>query len=221
MKPVVYLPDTENLFCDVIGCVNCNCITLHQFSESVGNAIDAKDTLTYKHSQQVAVISYLIALAMGLNTKQADIIHISGHLHDIGKIGIPDNILKKQGQFTDEDWKWMKRHTEIGAKIVAPVKVFKSSNGGVWEIILHHHERFDGSGYPARLEGKDIPIGARIIAVADTLSALIQDRRYRARRDFEDAVEEIIKNSGAQFDPAIVKVLIEIKDKIRQWLGDI
>jgi HD-GYP domain-containing protein (c-di-GMP phosphodiesterase class II) len=219
MKPVVYLPEVEGLFCDLSSCAD-NCLSLHQFSESLGNAVDAKDRLTHNHSQHVAVISYLLALAMGFNAKQADIIHIAGHLHDIGKIGVPDEILKKQGRFTDEDWKWMRRHPEIGAKIVAPVKVFKA-NGGIWEIILHHHERFDGGGYPARLEGKDIPIGARIVAVADALSALIQDRYYRKGQGFDAAVEEIIKNSGSQFDPVVVKVFIEINDKIRQWLEGI
>lgn len=219
MKPIVYLPEVENLFCDLNDCDN-NCLSLHQFSESLGNAIDAKDRLTHNHSQHVAVVSYLIALAMGFNAKQANVIHIAGHLHDIGKIGVPDGVLKKQGKLIDEDWKWMQRHPEIGAKILSPVKAFKS-NGGVWEIVLHHHERFDGSGYPARIKGKDIPIGARIIAVADTLSALTQDRPYRKRRSFEDSVEEISKNSGTQFDPVVVNVFIEINDKIRQWMEGI
>lgn len=216
MNPVIYSPEVEGLFCDIALCAH-DCLSLHQLSESLGNAVDAKDKLTNNHSQHVAVISYLLALALGFNAKQADAIHTAGHLHDIGKIGVPDEILKKQGKFTDEDWKWMRRHPEIGAKIVAPVKVFKSK-GGILEIILHHHERFDGSGYPARLKGKDIPIGARIVAVADALSALIQDRPYRKGRSFEYAVEEIVKNSGAQFDPVVVKVFIEINGKIKQWI---
>lgn len=219
MKPVIYLPEIKELFCDLISCAH-ECLSLHQLAESLGNAVDAKDGLTHNHSQQVAVISYLIALAMGFNTRQADIIHIAGHLHDMGKIGIPDVVLKKQDKFTDEDWKWMKKHPEIGAKIISPVKAFKS-NGGIWEIVLHHHERFDGAGYPSRLKGKDIPIGARVIAVADTLSALIQDRPYRKGRSFEDAVEEIAKNSGTQFDPVVVKVFIEIQSNIKQWLEGI
>ncbi len=219
MKPVIYLPEVEGLFCDLTSCAD-NCLSLHQLSESLGNAVDAKDKLTHNHSQYVAVISYLIALAMGFNAKQADVIHIAGHLHDIGKIGIPDAVLGKKDKFTDEDWKWMQRHSEIGAQIIAPVKAFKAKSG-IREIILHHHERFDGSGYPARLEGKDIPIGARIVAVADTLSALIQDRPYRKGRSFEDAVEEIAKNSGTQFDPVVVKVFMEIHNNIKQWLEGI
>jgi HD-GYP domain-containing protein (c-di-GMP phosphodiesterase class II) len=218
MKPVIYLPEAKGLFCDLDSCAD-NCLSLHQLSESFGNAVDAKDKLTHNHSQQVAVIGYLIALAMGFNTKQADIIHIGGHLHDIGKIGIPDNILTKQTLFTDDDWKLMKRHPEIGSRIVAPVKVFKTK-GGIYEIILYHHERFDGGGYPAGLKGKDIPISARIIAVADTLSALIQDRPYRKGRGFEDAVEEIVNHSGTQFDPNVVMALKETQGDIKQWLGE-
>jgi HD-GYP domain-containing protein (c-di-GMP phosphodiesterase class II) len=216
MKPAVYLPEVEDLFCDLNSCAE-NCLSLHQFSESLGNAVDAKDRLTYNHSQHVAVISHLLALAMGFNAKQADVVHMAGHLHDIGKIGIPDAVLNKRGKFTDADWKCMKRHPDIGAKIVAPVKVFKSSEG-ILEIIRHHHEKFDGSGYPENLQGKNIPIGARIVAVADTLSALIQDRPYRNKRGFEDAVEEILKNSGTQFDPVVVKVLLRMQDKIKQKL---
>jgi len=219
MKPVIYLPEIESLFCDINSCDQ-DCLSLHQLSESLGNAVDAKDRLTHNHSQHVAVISYLLALAMGFSAKQADVIHIAGHLHDIGKIGIPDEVLKKQGRFTDEDWKWMKRHPEIGARVIAPVRIFKS-NGGVWEIVLHHHERYDGAGYPARLEGKDIPIGARIVAVADALSALIQDRPYRKGRGFDDAVEEIQRHSGSQFDPVVVRFLMEINNNIRQWLEEI
>lgn len=217
MKQVVIpLPEKEGIFCEINYCIQ-DCLGLHQLSEALGNAIDAKDCLTNNHSQQVAVASYLIALAMGFNTNHADLIHIAGHLHDIGKIGVPDAVLKKQGKFTNEDWKWMKRHSEIGAKIIAPVKVLKS-NGGIWEIVLYHHERYDGAGYPVGLEGKDIPIGARIIAVADTLSALIQDRPYRKGRCFDEAVQEIQRHSGAQFDPDVVKTFIEINSKIRGWV---
>ncbi|WP_333654136.1 HD-GYP domain-containing protein [Dissulfurispira sp.] len=216
MKPVVHLPGIEGLFCGISPCAH-DCLTLHQLSESLGNAVDAKDRLTHNHSQYVAVISYLIALAMGFNAKQADVIHIAGHLHDIGKIGIPDSVLKKTGSFTEQDWEWMRRHPEIGAKIVSPVKFFKS-NGGVREIVLYHHERYDGMGYPHNLQGSDIPIGARIVAVADTLSALIQDRPYRKGRDFDAAVEEIRRGSGSQFDPVVVRVFVEIKDNIKQWM---
>jgi len=122
--------------------------------------------------------------------------------------------------FTEQDWKWMRRHPEIGAKIIAPVSAFKIK-GGVFGIILHHHERFDGTGYPHRLQGKDIPIGARIVAVADTLSALIQDRAYRKGKSFDNAVEEIQRHSGVQFDPVVVKVFTEISSNIRQWLEGI
>ena len=216
MKPVVFLPEVEKYFCEITSCV-VESVSLHQISESLGNVVDAKDNITFNHSQQVAVVGYHLALALGFNTKQADIIHIAGHLHDIGKMGIPDAVLKKSTSFTNEDWEWMRRHPELGAKIVAPVKVFKTSSS-VWETILHHHERYDGAGYPHRLQGKEIPIGARIIAVADTLSALIQDRPYRKGRPFGEAVEEIVRHSGTQFDPMVVKVFVNIQSNIREWL---
>jgi len=219
MKPVINLPDIEHLICETNFC-SADCMSLHQLSESLGNAVDAKDRLTHNHSQHVAVISYLLALSMGFNARQADVIHIAGHLHDIGKIGVPDSVLKKTGAFTEQDWEWMRRHPEIGAKIVSPVKFFKS-NGGVWEMVLHHHERYDGAGYPARLQGSDIPIGARIIAVADTFSALTQDRPYKKGRGFDEAVEEIQKHSGTQLDPVVVGVFAEINGAIRQWLEGI
>ncbi len=216
MKPAVQLPEINGLFCKLDDS-NTNCLTIHQLAESLGNTVDARDEGTHNHSQQVAVISYLLALAMGFSTKQADMLDLAGHLHDIGKIGVPDSVLKKAGHFTDADWNWMKRHPEIGAKIVAPVKAFRSK-GSIWEIILHHHEKWDGRGYPARLKGKDIPIGARIVAVADTLSAQIQDRPYRKGRGFDAAVEEIARHSGTLFDPAVVGVLIEIHGNIRARL---
>jgi putative nucleotidyltransferase with HDIG domain len=216
---MIYLSEIENMFCD-LKIYTANCLSLHQFSESIGNAIDAKDKSTYQHSQQVAVISYLLALAMGFKPKQADIIHIAGHLHDIGKIAVPDEVLKKKGIFTDEDWRWMKKHPEAGAAIVSSIKLF-NSKGGVRDIILYHHERYDGRGYPNGLKGKEIPLGARIVAVADAFSAIIQDRPYRKGRSFEEAVEEIKKNSGTQFDPVIVSAFLEIKENIKAWLEGI
>lgn len=216
MKPAVPFPEAECLFCDINSCAE-NCLSLHQFSESLGNAVDAKDSLTHNHSQHVAVVSYLIALGMGFTIKQAEVIHIAGHLHDIGKIGIPDAILNKKQMFTEIDWLFMRRHPQIGAQIIKPVKAFHSS-GGISEIILHHHAKYDGTGYPSQIHGKEIPIGARIVSIADALSALIQDRPYRKGRSYEAAVDEIQKHSGTQFDPDIVKTFVEINTKIRSML---
>ncbi len=192
-------------------------MSLHQFSEAMGNAVDAKNQNTYQHSQHVAVISYLLALAVGFRPAQADVIHIAGHLHDIGKIAVPDAVLLKQGKLTENEWLTMRKHPESGAKIVDNIKLFNHP-GGIKDMILCHHEKFDGSGYPNQLSGNQIPIGARIIAVADALSAMIQVRIYRPGRSFAEAINEILKNSGSQFDPVIVVALEGQAATIKSWL---
>jgi HD-GYP domain-containing protein (c-di-GMP phosphodiesterase class II) len=195
----------DSAFYPVGLCAN-HCEFLHQFAESLGNTVDARDTATYNHSREVAEVGYLLACAMKLQHAEAVAVHIAGHLHDIGKIGIPDSVLKKDGPLDLEDWHWIKKHPEIGARIVRPVEAFNGI-GGIADMILSHHERYDGGGYPLGLTGEAIPVGARIIAVADTLSALLQDRPYRRGTSLEAAVGEIIRCSGTQFDPAVVTAL--------------
>lgn len=189
---------------------------LHQFSESLGTAIDAKDPFTSLHSEEVAEISHSIALAMGLSTFQSDIIHVAGHLHDIGKIGVPDEILKKKEPLTDLDWKFIRRHPDIGADILRPVEALEET--GIVDMVRHHHERFDGNGYPSMLKGEAIPLGSRIIALADSLSAILQNRPYRKARDFETASAEIINCAGTQFDPDVVKAFLKIKEEVTSIL---
>jgi len=192
------------------------CEYLHQFAESLGNTVDARDSLTYDHSRDVAEVSYFLALAMGLTRAQAEAVHVAGHLHDIGKIGIPDSVLKKGGPLNDDDRRWIRKHPEIGAKIVEPVLAF-SGSGGIAEIIRSHHERYDGTGYPNGLKGGAIPIGARIIAVADALSALLQDRPYRRGNSFGTAMAEIIRCSGTQFDPRVVAAIREVRKGVGNY----
>ncbi|TSK05108.1 MAG: HD-GYP domain-containing protein [Geobacter sp.] len=180
---------------------------LHQFAESLGHAVDARDQDTFNHSWEVAELSRRIALALGLSAEQAETVHLAGHLHDIGKIGVADNVLKKQGALTDREWLEMKRHPEMGAAIIRPVEAF-SGSGGIADMVLCHHERFDGGGYPKGLSGVRIPLGARIIAVADTVSAMMQNRPYRKGTTFEAAAEEIKRCAGTQFDPAVVSALL-------------
>lgn len=189
---------------------------LHQFSESLGNAIDAKDPFTSLHSEEVAEISHSITLALGLGSKEADLIHVAGHLHDIGKIGVPDEILQKKGPLSDLDWKFIRRHPDIGADILRPVEAIAQS--GIVDMVRHHHERFDGKGYPSGLKGDAIPLGSRIIALADTLSAILQNRPYRPAGDYEAAVAEIINCSGTQFDPVVVTAFLKIKDEVHSIL---
>ena len=196
-----------------------HCVTtvLHQFAESLGFAIDAKDPYTSMHSDEVAEVSHTLALSMGLPPREADIIHVAGHLHDIGKIGVPDAVLKKNGPLTASEWKAIRKHPKAGADILRPVSALKSL--GVVEMVLYHHERYDGTGYPEGLRGPKIPLGARIIAVADSLSAMLQDRPYRSAKDFEGARQEIIRCTGTQFDPRVVRAFEKSSDIILQTVS--
>ncbi|WP_457572646.1 HD-GYP domain-containing protein [Desulfovulcanus sp.] len=189
---------------------------LHKMAEALGLALDARDDYTHSHSVQVADISSILASALGLNEKQIELIHVAAHLHDIGKIGMPDKVLFKHGPLTGEDWKIMKEHPVIGARIVAPLE--DCLGAGIKEMVLYHHERFDGRGYPYGLKGEEIPLGARIIAVADALSAMSQSRPYRIALNFNIASNEIKKNRGTQFCPLVVESFMRQEDIIRKYL---
>ncbi len=185
------------------------CRSIHQFAESLGNAMDAKDHCTQDHSEQVAVIAHCLALEVGFSPRLAWAIHIAGHLHDIGKIGLPDCILSKPGRLTEQEWAAVRRHPEIGAQIVAPVKAL-NGDSGIAAMILHHHERWDGGGYPHGLCGAQIPSGARVLAVADSLSAMVQDRPYRPGMSIDIALEEIRNAAGSQLDPDMVAAFLDM-----------
>jgi len=187
---------------------------LHQFAESLGNAIDAKDAHTRSHSEEVAVAAFLLARTMGFSPADADRVHVAGHLHDIGKIGVPDAVLLKAGTLTPEEWEHMRAHPVIGARIVSPVADL--ADEGVAAMILHHHERWDGRGYPHGLRGEAIPLGARIIALADSLSAMLQHRPYRPALRFEQAEAELLRCSGSQFDPAVVQAFVAVRDEMHR-----
>ena len=195
-------------------------LSLHQLSEALGNAVDARDPDTSRHSWEEAEVARILAESLGAAPPQVEKNHLAGHLHDIGKIGIPDAILKKPGRLDAQEWQLMREHPAIGAAIIRPVTVF-SEAGGITEMIRHHHERFDGTGYPDRLSGEAIPFGARIIAVADTLSALLQHRPYRPGTGFTEATAEIIRCSGSQFDPLIVEALRESRLELQQLIETI
>ena len=133
-------------------------------------------------------------------------------LHDIGKIGIPDKILKKPGKLTAQEWEIIKQHPIIGYKMLSGIKFLREAS----QIVLHHHEHFNGNGYPTKLKGDSIPLGARIFAVADALEALISDRPYRKALPIEEAKKEIIRCSGSQFDPDVVETFLSIP--LDEWL---
>ncbi len=191
-------------------------MTVHQFAESLGNAIDAKDHYTCSHSEEVAVVAQALGVQLGLDDRECELLHIAGHLHDIGKIGLPDSILKKEGRLTLEEYETVKQHPSIGAEIVKPVASV-SGLDRITGIILHHHERFDGEGYPYSLKGERIPFGARVIAVADTLSAMASNRPYRKAIEFSKIIKEIKSCSGTQFDPVIVDAFMGITDKVEKY----
>jgi HD-GYP domain-containing protein (c-di-GMP phosphodiesterase class II) len=192
-------------------------LTLHQFAESLGRAVDAKDAWTCAHSEEVAVVSQILALNMGFTPAQAELVHLAGHLHDIGKIGIPDAILQKAGPLTREEFEVIKRHPLIGEAIVQPVKAL-NGHSGVARMIRHHHERYDGLGYPDGLSGYDIPMGARILAVADSLSAMMQERPYKEAMSFEHAEAEIMGQAGKMYDPRVVRAFQQGRDQVLSWI---
>ena len=171
---------------------------------SLTYAIDAKDTYTSGHSSRVATLSVTIGKEMGLDNAWLERLEYSSLLHDIGKIGIPESILLKKGKLTDEEKSVMNTHPEISAQIIQPISFFSN----LVPIVRHHHEHFDGQGYPEGLVGEEIPFGARILALADASDAMRSDRCYRHALPKEIMIEEIKNNSGTQFDPSIVKILL-------------
>ena len=166
---------------------------------------EAKDSYTAHHSERVKAYTELIARFLGLSESSISLITHAAHLHDIGKIGICDNVLGKPGKLTDEEFEIIKQHPVIGAKILMQ----SNYTHEMVQIVLHHHERYDGRGYPEHLKGEDIPIGARVIAIADSIDAMTSKRVYRDAMSLDYCREEIEKNLGKMYDPAIGKVVLE------------
>lgn len=179
---------------------------LHEVVDALAAAVDAKDSYTCGHSERVAEMSLAIAKDMNLSDEEQYLIHIGAHLHDVGKIGIPDAIMSKPGRLTNEEFKLIKDHPMIGYHIVSKVKILQT----VSLIVRHHHERMDGGGYPDGLSGTDIPLGARIVAVADAFDAMTTNRTYKVSMSISDALQELINCSGTQFDRQIVAVFVKI-----------
>ncbi|MEM4618924.1 MAG: HD-GYP domain-containing protein [Desulfurococcaceae archaeon] len=195
-------------------------VTLHQLIEVFVRIIEGKDPFTKNHSEIVAVLAYMLALACGLPPRGADLIHLAGHLHDIGKLDIPDHILKKPGPLTKEEFEIVKLHPLKGFELLKDIKAFQGK-GGVLDMILHHHERWDGKGYPFGLKGEEIPLGARIIAIADAFSAMVCKRPYRKPLSIDEAFEEIRRGAGTQFDPLLAGIFLDLSDKVISWVSPI
>jgi len=178
--------------------------------QALGAAIDLRDDETAGHSKRVCRYSLEIARAMGWPDKQLESLARGAYLHDIGKLGVPDGILLKPGPLTEDERKLMQRHVQIGFDVVKDIPFLADTA----EIILMHHERYDGGGYPRGLKGEEILPGARIFAVGDTLDAITSDRPYRRACSFQFARETIRSLSGSQFDPQVVDAFLKIPENI-------
>lgn len=179
--------------------------------------VEAKDPYTRGHSDRVSEFSVLIGKKMGLDEATLHTLKIGGLFHDIGKIGIPDSILLKESKLNDDEYSQIKNHPTIGAHILGDAKVFKD----ILPMVKHHHERFDGRGYPSGLAGTDIPLIARIAAVADTFDAMTSKRTYRNSLPLDFVKEEIKKCSGTQFDPEIAGIFLDILNNDYQEIAQI
>ncbi len=175
-------------------------------------AIDAKDPYTKGHSERVAEMSLALAQELNLSDRDIENIEYTALLHDIGKIGIADNILGKESKLTNKEFDKIKEHTIMGAKIIEPVDFLKNS----YKAIYHHHEKYNGKGYPDGLKSEDIPLSARIIAVADAYDAMGSDRPYRKKLNHIQILRELKEQSKKQFDPEVVKALISVLDRERE-----
>lgn len=185
---------TENIFSGIIGAIN-----------SLINALDARDTYTKDHSTRVTQYALTIANALNCKHDVIDSISFAGPLHDIGKIGVRDDVLLKKGSFTRDEWDLVKTHVTRGEEILRPLNLLASEKA----VVLYHHERWDGKGYPNGLEADSIPLVARIFSVADTYDAMTSTRPYRNALSLDVARDEIIKCSGSQFDPHVVEAFLD------------
>ena len=185
--------------------------------EVLRHTVEAKDPYTRGHSDRVSAYSVLIGEKLGLSDEDIKTLRIGRLFHDIGKIGIPDSILLKESKLSDDEYSQIKNHPAIGAHILQDATIFKD----ILPIVKHHHERYDGNGYPGRLKGEDIPYFARIAAVADSFDAMTSKRSYRDALPIDVVKSEFERCSGTQFDPEIAKVFLEILDNDSEKIKEI
>jgi len=178
--------------------------------ERLARATEYRDDETGQHTKRVGRLSRLIAAELGMPSKQVELIGKAAPLHDVGKISIPDGILKKRGGLCSEELDWIKRHTTVGAELLS--RGFSELVKTAEVIALSHHERWDGAGYPQGLQGANIPLMARIVAIADSFDALTHDRPYNRSRPVKEAIAEIQRERGGQFDPEIVDAFMRVYD---------
>jgi putative nucleotidyltransferase with HDIG domain len=177
--------------------------------KSLVNALEAKDLYTGKHSERVTRYATEVARILGCSGPQIESMQTVGYLHDIGKIGVRDSILNKPGPLTAAEYEIVKKHPAIGDSIVSELGLSPEERS----IIRHHHERWDGAGYPDGLAGKDIPLLARIVSVVDAFDAMTSERAYRHAMSREESLAELLKNRGSQFDPSALDAFMEVMEK--------
>jgi putative two-component system response regulator len=189
--------------------VTAEMVGAHGVIAALANAVEAKDATTELHCQRLAGLAHQLGLEAGLEAGQLKGLVFGALLHDIGKIGVSDGILTKAGPLSREEWAEMRLHPLIGERICEPL----ATAGEFAPIVRHHHERWDGAGYPDGLRADRIPMGARIVGLVDAFDAIIHDRPYRPARTVADALDEIRRESGKQFDPALVRLFVPIVER--------
>lgn len=182
-----------------------NLLIYHDLIAGIVEAMDARDPYTATHSMRVSDLTEQICCFLGLIKEDAETIHIAAHVHDIGKIGVPDSILTKASALSEDEWGIMKSHSDIGYNIINKIEGF----GEIARIVRHHHEKWNGKGYPDGLVGDDIPFGSRIITIADSIDAMLNDRIYRKAMPLEQCRYEIERNMGIIYDTDIAVAVLQ------------
>jgi len=177
---------------------------------ALANAVEAKDLVTEEHCQRLAMVAARLGEDLGLGVEEREAIAYGALLHDVGKIGVPEAILSKPGPLSPDEWVVLRRHPEIGERICRPLALSREFA----PIVRHHHERWDGTGYPDGLRGEAIPLGARVVGLADAFDAMTHDRPYRASLSVSAALDELRRQSGRQFDPGLVEPFIVVVDDL-------
>jgi HD-GYP domain-containing protein (c-di-GMP phosphodiesterase class II) len=183
---------------------------------ALSNAVEARDAYTGKHAERVAAYGMELARCCGLAVEDSPQIEFGFLLHDVGKVAVPDAILFKSSSLTEEEYSLVRRHPVIGSEILRDIDFLGEGK----LVVRHHHERWDGRGYPDGLEGDTIPLAARVFAVADALDALTTDRPYRPASSFVDARREVLRGAGSQFDPVVVAAYRQIPDRTFEALKE-
>lgn len=186
-------------------------LALHSVINMVVTTLDARDPYTFEHSHRVAGMAELLAEAIGLSPDRCHLIHYAAHLHDIGKIGVPDHVLNKPGRLSREEMLELQKHSIVGFTILSKTPEFAA----MAEIVRYHHERWDGRGYPDGLKGVEIPFESRIIGLVDAFDAMTSDRPYRTKKTHEWALEEIVRHAGSQFCPSCVEAFLTLRGKLK------